>query len=159
VPVYAGRPDPVNQGDIILDVPFPVPPAEGPAMGMVISNDCDVDKFLKPARPLSQQAHEAFSITMAVVHPLADLSEGRQHHVREDEMPRYLYLPAEEDLGELCVDLWTEQPVHMVDVVNLDVLASLSPEYRANLWWKIIRLRLGQHYRSILQGDVPPDAA
>ena len=159
MPVYAGRPDPVNQGDILTDVPFPVPPVAGPAMGMVISNDCDVDKFLKPARPLSQAAYEAFTITMAVVHPVSDLSDGRQHHVRNDEMPRYLYLPAEDDLEEFCVDLWTEQPVRMADVVNLDVLASLSAEYRVALWWKIIRLRLGKYYREILEGEVPPDAA
>jgi hypothetical protein len=160
LPVYADRPDPVNQGDIFNEVPFPVPPpAGGPSMGMVISNDCDVDKFLKPQRPLSHEARDAFRVTMAVVHPVDELAAGRQHHVRQDEMPRYFYLPAEDHLEELCVDLWTEQPVRMVDIERLEPVASLSAEYKNRLWWKIIRLRLGKHYRAILEGDIPPDAA
>ncbi len=157
--VYAGRPDPINQGDIFERVPFPVPPTDGPSRGMIISNDCDVDKFLKPQRPLPPEVRDAFCVTMAVVHPVDELGAGRLHHVRADEMPRYFYLPAEDDQGELCVDLWTEQPVRMADVVDLMLVASLSPEYKNKLWWKIIRLRLGKHYRAILEGEIPPDAA
>jgi hypothetical protein len=159
VPVYADRSaDRLNQGDIFENVPFAIGP-DAPARGMVVSHDCDCDKFLRPSTPLTDPEREAWTITMAVVHPVDDLTGGRPRAVREDKMPRYLYLPAEGELPELCVDLWTEQPVQALAVLECQRSASLSTDTRAALWWKIIRLRLGQHYRSILEGDIPSDAA
>jgi hypothetical protein len=159
VAVYTERPDPFNQGDIFEAVPFDIAPLVGPSVGMVISHDCDLDKFLKPQRPLAPEVRDAFRITMAVVHRVDQLGGGRENDVRADRIHRYLYLPAEDELEELCVDLWTEQPVRMADVEELEPVASLSTEYKNLLWWKLIRLRLGKHYRAILEGEIPPDAA
>jgi hypothetical protein len=160
LPVYEERPAPVNQGDIFEDVPFLEPGAAGAfTWGMVISHDCEVDKFRVPARPLTPEASEAWRFTMAVVHPIEDLNDDRARAVRANRMPRYLYLAAEGDLPELCVDLWTEQPVSAAAVMDCSRIACLSPESRVGLWWKIIRLRLGMEYKSILRGEVPPDAA
>lgn len=159
MPVYADRPEQVNQGDIFEQVPFLDGPAGASAWGMVISHDCDVDKFLHPSRPISPMASSSWRITMAVVHPVDDLAGGRAGDVRADRMPRYFFLAAEGELPDLCADLWTEQPVRADQLVNCPRVVSLSPETRERLWWKIIRLRLGQHFKSILQGEVPPDAA
>jgi hypothetical protein len=159
LPVYGERPDPINQGDIFRQVPFLDPPAGGASWGMVISHDCDVDKFLKPAKPLSTTARASWRITMAVVHPVDDLADDRAGHVRADRMPRYFFLQAEGDLPDLCADLWTEQSVRAEQLVGCPRVACLSPETRERLWWKMIRLRLGEHFKSILEGNVPPDAA
>jgi hypothetical protein len=159
VPVYGERPEAINQGDIFEQVPFLAPPAGDASWGMVISHDCDIDKFLHPNRPLSPTARASWRITVAVVHPVDDLGGGRPGDVRADRMPRYFFLEAEGELPDLCADLWTEQPVRAEQLVRCPRIASLSPETRVRLWWKIIRLRLGQHYRSILEGNVPADAA
>jgi hypothetical protein len=159
VSVYREREYEVNQGDLFAEVPFPVEMPGGPYMGMVISHDCDVDKFLRPDRPLSEPVRQAFRVTMAIAHPVDDLAGGRANHVRDDKMPRYFYLPAEGEFPDLCVDLWTEQPVRMLEVLACERVASLSTESKERLWWKIIRLRLGRHFQSILQGEIPPDAA
>ena len=157
--VYADRSaDRLNQGDVFAEVPFAIG-ARPLSRGMVVSHDCDCDKFLRPKTALTEDERDAWTITLAVVHPVDDLTEGRPKAVRRDKMPRYFYLPAEDEMPELCVDLWTEQPVRALDVLACTRLASLSPETREALWWKIIRLRLGEHYRSILEGNIPPDAA
>jgi hypothetical protein len=90
---------------------------------------------------------------------VADLGLDRAGNVRADHMPRYFYLAAEGELPELCADLWTEQPVRMTGLLECVRAASLSAESREQLWWKMIRLRLGRNYRSILEGDVPSDEA
>ena len=159
MPTYGERLEEVNQGDIFAGVPFVDPPAGDDAWGMVISHDCDVDKFLRPARPLTTTAREAWRFTLAVVHPLERLSTDRAGNVRADHMPRYLYLAADAELPELCVDLWTEQPVLAAAVLECERVASLSPESRERLWWKLIRLRLGRNFRAILEGNVPADEA
>jgi hypothetical protein len=161
VAVYADRSDyAVNQGDIFKAVPFPVPALDGSSLdGMVISNDCDCDKFLDPKTPLTDEARAAWRVTVAWVQPIEALPPARRKLVRDDRMPRYMHLPAEDEHPERVVDLWLEQPVLMLDLMNCDRLASLSPEARNALWWKIIRLRLGQHYKNILRGEIPPDAA
>lgn len=159
MPVYSDRPEPINQGDIFEDVPFLDPPEGETAWGMVISHDCDVDKFVVPTRPLTPTARASWRITMAVVHPVDELGPDRAGNVRADHMPRYFYLEADAGLPDLCADLWTEQPVRAEALLACPRIVSLSPETRERLWWKMIRLRLGRHYRSILEGDVPPDAA
>lgn len=159
--VYQDRSDDdVNQGDIFKQVPFPVDSPDGGSLaGMVISHDCECDKFLKPSTPLTDQEREAWRLTVAWVLPIDALAPDRRKLVREDRMPRYLHLPAENDIPELVVDLWLEQPVRMLELIALERLASLSTDTRNRLWWKIIRLRLGEHYKAILTGEIPPDAA
>lgn len=159
MPVYSARDHPVNQGDIFAAVPFPVPMPGGPHMGMVIAHDCDVDKYVRPRKPLGEGIRINYAITMAVVHPVADLVNGRDGDVRADRVARYVHLPAEDDVPELCVDLSTEQPVRMIELLQCDRIRSVSTETKNKLWWKMIRFRLGEHYRSILQGEIPPDAA
>jgi hypothetical protein len=87
------------------------------------------------------------------------LGPNRAAAAAQDKMPRYLPLDAEADLPALVVDLWTEQPVLMTELLECERKASLSPEWREHLWWKLIRLRLGRHYKAILQGETPQDAA
>jgi len=160
--VYADRSQyPVNQGDIFRAVPFPVGRAQErpPLAGMVVSHDCDCDKFLNPSTPLPDEEKAAWRVTVAWVHPLSDLAPDRQKLVREDRMPRYVHLPSEGKIPELVVDLSYEQPVRMVDLLACKRIASLSPKARNTLWWKIVRLRLGRHFQAILRGEVPDDAA
>jgi hypothetical protein len=160
VPVYTDRSaDDVNQGDIFEAVPFPVGRADGaPSWGMVISQDCDADKFLKPKTPLTADQIARFRITVAHVHPIDELSDSWAKAVRDDKMPRFLLMPEEDGLPDLVVDLWLEQPVLMTELLDCERIASLSPEWRYKLWWKIVRLRLGEHYKRILRGENPDEA-
>jgi hypothetical protein len=148
-----------NQGDIFADVLLSVPMSDPSSDVMLISHDCDCDKYLRPSTPLTEPQQEAWCVTVAIVHPIELLTGGRPRAVRDDAMARYLHLPAEGEFEELVVDLWTEQPVRMVELLACERMASLSPEWRERLWWKIIRLRLGKSYRDILEGNVPDDEA
>lgn len=122
------------------------------AMVMLISHDCDCDKYLKPNTPLTERERYEWRVTVAIVHPLEQLTGGRRRATREDKMPRYLMLPAEDGLVDLVVDLWSVQPVRMAKLLDCKRRASLSDEWRTKLWWKIIRLRLGANFRAILEG-------
>jgi hypothetical protein len=152
--VYGDRSDhEANQGDIFRDVPLECSLAKASDV-MVISHDCDCDKYLSPKTPLIETAKYEFRVTVAMVHPLSQLSGGRPKAVREDKMPRYLLLPAEGQCDKLVVDLWTEQPIRMCNLLKCSRRTSLSDEWRLKLWWKIIRLRLGSDYRAILTGEL-----
>lgn len=144
MPAYADRSeDDANQGDIFIDVPFVVGP-QSAAWGMIVSHDCDCDKFLKPKTPIPDDQRSLWPITMAPVHPIDELTGGRMKAVREGEMPRYFYLPEENGLPELVADLWLEQPIPMEQVLACGRRASLSDEWRVRLWTQIIRLRTGK---------------
>lgn len=157
--VYGDRSEhEANQGDIFEGVRL-----EGPwrrtAKVMLISHDCDCDKYLDPKTPLTETQRDKFHVTVAEVQLLADLHKNRRAPAEKDAMPRYLPLPADGGLPAMVVDLWTEQPIRFGELLKCKRIASLSPEWRERLWWKIVRLRLGQHFREILEGKVPPDAA
>jgi hypothetical protein len=107
---------------------------------------------------LTEAERYAWCVTVAIVHPIEELNPSRRKAAQEDAMPRYLVLPAEGEFGELVVDLWTEQPVRMMALLECARQASLSDESRTRLWWKIIRLRLGREYREILKGEFPVNA-
>lgn len=145
MPAYADRSsDDANQGDIFVDVPFIIRP-EGAAWGMIVSHDCDCDKFLKPKTPIPEEQRSVWPITMAPVHPIEGLTGGRIKAVRDGAMPRYFHLPGDESgLPELVADLWLEQPVPMEQVLTCERRASLSDEWRSRLWTQIIRLRTGR---------------
>jgi hypothetical protein len=49
---------------------------------MVISHDCEVDKFLKPDRPLTPMLETSWRFTVAVVHPVDDLTADRAGNAR-----------------------------------------------------------------------------
>ncbi len=157
--VYSDRSqDEANQGDLFegaqLECSF-----GGVATVMVISHDCDCDKFLKPNTPLTETERYEWRVTVALVHPLKELVASRIKAVREDKMARYLLLPAEDGLDDLVADLWTEQPIRMTALLDCKRRASLSDEWRTKLWWKIIRLRLGAEFKQILEGKPIIDAA
>jgi hypothetical protein len=154
VAVYQDRSEyEVNQGDLFEKVPLEYPwPKIETAIVMVISHDCDCDKYLKPNTPLTETEKYEWRCTVAMVHSIDLLTGGRPKAVRKDAMPRYLLLPDEDEQGELVVDLWTMQPLRMGALLKCQRLASLSDESRNRLWWKIIRLRLGENYRQILEG-------
>jgi hypothetical protein len=153
VAVYQDRSEhKVNQGDLFGEVPLECTwPAVETATVMVISHDCECDKYLKPNTPLTETQKYEWRCTVAAVHSINLLTKGRPKAVRRDAMSRYLLLPDEEGRGELVVDLWTIQPVRMGTLLECKRLASLSDEWRNMLWWKIIRLRLGEKYRQILE--------
>jgi hypothetical protein len=145
VPVYADRSEHrANQGDVFREVSFWIPGANAwrKMLGLVVQHDCDLDKFLKPRTPLSDAERDAFAVTVAPVHPIDDLSGGRPKAVRAGDMSRYFHLPAEDDHDELVADLWLEQAVRMVDLLECDRMASLSDEWRERLWAQIFKLRI-----------------
>jgi hypothetical protein len=153
VAVYADRTeDDANQGDIFADVPFTfLPLHEEPRalLGLVISHDCDCDKFLKPKTPIPEEQRPVWPVTMAPVHSIDELTDGRRKAVRENAMPRYFHLPAGGALPELVADLWLEQPVVFELVLQKERRASLSDEWRSRLWAQIIRLRTGRDVKAI----------
>jgi hypothetical protein len=154
VAVYCDRSsDDANQGDIFEDVPFAVfPRSDGQSsLGMIISHDCDCDKFLKPKTPIPEQDRTTWPITMAPVHVIDELTGGRAKAVRDGDMRRYFHLPAESDLDELVVDLWLLQPVPMEQIMLCVRRASLSDEWRPRLWAQIIRLWTGRSIEAIAQ--------
>lgn len=143
MPVYVDRSsDDANQGDVFLEVPFIFP--EISTWGMILSHDCDCDKFLKPKTPIPDDQRSLWPITVAPVHSIDDLTGGRKKAARDGAMPRYFHLPEEGGRPELVVDLWLEQPVPMERVLACEREASLSDEWRVRLWTQIIRLRTGR---------------
>lgn len=149
--VYKDRSaDDVNQGDIFDGVSFTAITSIT-MMGMVVSHDCDCDKFLKPKNPIPDEQRPLFPITVAPVHLISQLPPEWASLVRESRMPRYLHLPAEGEFEELVVDLWHEQPVPIVTVLEQTRLASLSDEWRSRLWTQIIRLRTRRNLRELAQ--------
>jgi hypothetical protein len=160
VAVYADRStDKANQGDLFANAELEHPYLTvKTATVMLISHDCDCDKYLKPRTPLTELETHEWRVTVALVHPLSQLTGGRKHAARNDQMPRYFPLPKEDAMDDLVADLWTVQPMRMERLLDCERVASLSDEWRTKLWWKIIRLRLGKDYRQILEASVP-DAA
>lgn len=161
--VYQDRSeDDANQGDIFSGVRFAVlpRPSENEGMlGMIVSHDCDCDKFLKPKTPIPEDQRSIWPITMAPVHPIGLLTGGRIKAVRERQMPRYFHLPEEDDLPELVADLWLEQPVFFERVLEEERCASLSDAWRARLHQQIIRLRTGRDVRAIVRALDEAEAA
>jgi hypothetical protein len=153
VPVYTDRSKyRANQGDLFESVALECPwPEVGMATVMLISQDCDCDKYLEPKTPLTEAEEGMWRVTIACVHPLDQLTGGRMAAARDERMPRYLPLPDEGGRGDLVVDLWTVQPIRFADLLERARIASLSDEWRQRLWWKIVRLRLGEKYRQILE--------
>jgi hypothetical protein len=160
VAVYADRSsEKANQGDLFANAELERPYLNvKTSMVMLISHDCDCDKYLQPKTPLTELETHEWRVTVALVHPLSQLTGGRKHAAREDQMPRYFPLPQEGGMEYLVADLWTVQPMRMAYLLECERVASLSDEWRTRLWWKIIRLRLGGNYRQILEAPVP-DAA
>jgi hypothetical protein len=157
--VYADRSDhEANQGDLFEEATLECSLGKT-ATVMMISHDCDCDKYLNPNTPLTESERYEWRVTVAIIHPISQLSGGRRKAAKEDKMSRYLVLPAEGNCEELVVDLWSEQPIRMAPLLECKRCASLSDEWRTKLWWKIIRLRLGAGYREILKGDPVSDAA
>ncbi len=140
--VYVDRTEhKANQGDIFDGVPFTAYVPGQPTLGMIVSHDCDCDKFLKPTTPVPDQARPLWPITVAPVHLIDALDGARIKLIREDRMDRYFHLPEANGLPELVADLWLEQPVPIVDVLECERQASLSDEWRGRLWAQIVRLR------------------
>jgi hypothetical protein len=145
VAVYQERPDALNQGDLIQEVPFTIPLGNERSvkvmLGLVLQHDCDCDKFLKPRTPIPEEQQPAWAITVAPAHPISDLTGGRPKAVREGNMSRYFWLPAEGDVDELVADLWLEQPIPIVQLLERRRVASLSDDWRLRLWAQVFDLR------------------
>ena len=126
--VYAEREDDAaNQGDIFTDVQFNGFVADG----MITSHDCVCDKFLRPRTPLPEVEAARFTISIAPVHSIDLLTGNRPRNVRRDGMPRYFYLPAEDEQIELVAALYLEQPIARNAVEAMD-LSAFFASYRAD---------------------------
>lgn len=145
--VYADRSgDAANQGDVFDGLSF-----GGRTMdGMITAHDCVLDKYLVPNR-ITQAEAQHFMVSVAPVHPLDLLTGDRPANARAGRMPRYFYLPAEGERGELVVDLWLEQPMRFADILSRQRVTSLSDQWLGRLWQQLIRLKLGEDYKAILR--------
>ena len=141
----ASRPDAINQGDIFDAIPFVIPQGADRARvqmpGLVISDDCDADKFLKPRTPLTGAEISNFVLTIAPVHPIAELTGGRPKAVRDGKMKRYFLMEEDHGHEELVADLWLEQPIPVVEILERDRIACLSGEWRRRLHVQLWELR------------------
>lgn len=157
MPVYEDRGEPVNQGDIFDGVPFVLPHGqERPSaefMGMVISHDCDCDKFFNERERGRLPEPERFCLTVAPAYPCEELQGGQCGDARAGRIRRFFWLPAERDLPELVIDLWFEQPVPMTELLGRQRLVSLSDEYRRRLHIQIWELRTRIAAAQFLGGD------
>ena len=63
---------------------------------MVISHDCDCDKFLKPKTPIPEEQRPVWPITMAPVHPLEQVdTRPRQRFATVRCRGTFIYLRSE----------------------------------------------------------------
>lgn len=151
--VYAEpeEPDRLNQGDLLIDVPFVGQDARDRAhatvaLGVVTAHSCDCDKFFSfREKGLAEELEATWPIMVAPVHDPELLVGGQAGHARKGEMPRYFPIPSEGDHPELVIDLWREEAIPAVTLIELDRQACLSREtllaLYAHLWWLRTRLR------------------
>ena len=146
--VYGDRSEyDANQGDVFRDVPFNGFLSDG----IITSHDCVLDKYLDGKPPLAPAEAELFVVSVAPVHALDLLSDGRRSAARAGDMPRYFYLPEEDGRPELVADLYLEQPIRFAELLDCTRVTSLSPEWLARLWQQFLRLRLGKKYLEFLR--------
>lgn len=150
--VYADpdAPDRLNQGDLLADVAFVGQDARdrtqrNQALGLITSHSCDCDKFFAlREKGLPEEIEMTWPIMVAPVHSPDDLLGGQPGDARAGRMPRYFPLPAEGDHPDLVVDLWREEAVPAVTLLELDRQACLSRETLlaayVHLW--VLRTRL-----------------
>lgn len=143
--VYTDRAEPVNQGDLFADIPFVIPRGDDrereDLVGMVISHDCDCDKFFTERDRGRLEHPDRFPITMAPVFRVEELQGGQDGDARAGRIRRFFYLPPEDEREDLVVDLWFEQPVAMTQLLDRDRMASLSDEYVQRLHIQLWELR------------------
>lgn len=151
-PVYGDpeEPERLNQGDILAGVSFNGVDARDPgraliSSGVVMAHDCQCDKFYaEREKGISEEVEATWPIIVAPVYPLEALREDQIWQVRERRVRRYFYLPEEDEMDELVVDLDREQAVPAVTLLPPDRLACLSEETRRMLYvhlW-VLRTRL-----------------
>lgn len=157
MPVYEDRDEPVNQGDIFEDVPFVLPRGEErptvELMGMIISHDCDCDKFFSERDRGRLEEPERFCVAVAPAYPCEELQGGQCGDARAGRIRRFFWLPAERDLPELVIDLWFEQPVPITQLLDRSRRVSLSDDYRRRLHIQIWELRTRIPAARFLGGD------
>jgi hypothetical protein len=155
--VYGDREDAVNQGDIFRDVSFVIP--RGPdrpsvvLMGMVVSHDCDCDKFFSERDRGRLPEPDRFCVAIAPTYPLSELQGGRAGDARAGRIRRFFPLPAEDEHPEMVVDLWFEQPIPMTELLDRERIGSLSEEYVRRLHIQIWELRTRIAAEKVLRGD------
>lgn len=151
--VYADpeEPERLNQGDLLVDVPFVGQDASDrcrvtTSLGLVTTNSCDCDKFFAAQeKGLSDDLAATWPIIVAPAHPPELLVGGQAGDASKGRMPRYFPIPAEDDHPELVVDLWREEAIPAVELIGLQRQACLSRDnllaLYAHVWWLRTRLR------------------
>lgn len=143
--VYQAREEQLNQGDIFEDVPLLT--VDGPerpqkiARGMVVSHDCDCDKYFNEVRRGRASGPALWPVAVAPVYDLKDLRGGQSGDARAGRIKRFFYIAPEGDHGEMVADLWFEQPVSIAQLLGLRRVASLSDEWLKRLHIQIWELR------------------
>lgn len=141
----------LNQGDLFEGVPFhlPVGTAEVPEfermLGLITSHSCDCDRYERAVqKDADQDVLDRMPLLVAPVHGMEEL-EGRNPglagDIRATRVPRYFHLADDGHQPEQVADLWFEQPVSAVQLLQLDRRATLTEECRLSLLVQIWRLR------------------
>lgn len=143
--VYQAREYPLNQGDLFGEVPLlSVDGSKRPdkvARAMVVSHDCDCDKYFSEIERGRAREPDLWPVTVAPVYELSDLRGGQGGDARAGRIKRFFYIAPEGDHGEMVADLWFEQPVSITQLLALPKIASLSDEWLKRLHIQIWELR------------------
>lgn len=143
--VYAERGEPLNQGDIFHAVEFSIARGGDRTIetfdGMVISHHCDCDKFHVEKGKGDAHDIERFPIALAPVYKLEDLKGGQGGDAKACRIRRFFFIEAEGDREELVVDLWWEQPIPAVVLLEKERIASVSDDYLRRMHIQLWELR------------------
>lgn len=153
--VYQTRDQQLNQGDIFEDVPLlTVDGADRPpkiARGMVVSHDCDCDKYFNEVQRGRATGPELWPATVAPVYDLTELRGGQSGDARAGRIKRFFYIAPEGNFGEMVADLWFEQPVSIAQLIELPRVASLSDDWLKRLHIQIWELRTRKPLPGVLE--------
>jgi hypothetical protein len=136
--VYGQPEGAINQGDVRLGVRFYIRQQHSYqrviALGMIVSNSCDIDKYAEVKHTLTNNERKRWPISVAPLYGLGSLSASTAGEVRAGRHRRYFYLPQEDRHNEQVVDLWLIQPVPLVVIRGLTRIGTLSREHLAKFW-------------------------
>lgn len=136
--VYRDHDHEIDQGDVLVDVPFVFRRGESvevkPRLGVVTSHGCDCERY---TRRRDQGADDVFLETYTVqVAPLihtVDFDAGVLGDIRRGRVRKYFAIPADDEHPEVLIDLHLEQPVPVAELLDLHRETSLSDETWAQL--------------------------
>lgn len=162
MPVYGPAEERLNQGDLFSKVAVVIPRAvrvrrqrRRQSLALVTSHDCDCDRYKRAVeKGQGPDVLRRFPLLVAPVHPIAELAdEGLHGDIRKARVPRYFHIPAEDECEEMVADLWFEQPVPAMELLQLRRMATLSEEWKRHLAIQIFRLRSHLREEDVFKED------